>query len=225
MQSGCLLPSNQTGLTTISGMAKMTRKEQQEHNRGLLLEAAERIFGSRGIAGASLDDVAKEAGLTKGAVFSNFKNKTELVLEVIRNRQTSAAEVQEFDRILEEPDDHERLRAWCAHWVETARRGDRFMYARLMFDFLPYALREPELGAQLLELIAPASDGPSPIPADSPFAALPMHDQERIVMALDIGLSALHLLDPDGTDPALYTTAVMALTHTNYAPTPEEELG
>ena len=57
-----------------------TTKAQQQHNRLLLLQAAERVFASRGVDGASLEDVATEAGLTKGAIYSNFSSKGDLIL-------------------------------------------------------------------------------------------------------------------------------------------------
>lgn len=136
-------------------MARMTR--EQQHNRALLLEAAERIFAARGVAGASLDDVALEAGLTKGAVYSNFRNKGELILEVIRYRQTLSQEAQDFHAIFDRAtNDFERLEAWCGIWVLTAKSGDRSSYARLMFDFIPYALRDEHLTARFLEFISPS---------------------------------------------------------------------
>ena len=48
--------------------------------RSRLLEAAERVFFGRGFHGASLEAVAEEAGLTKGAVYSRFESKADLFL-------------------------------------------------------------------------------------------------------------------------------------------------
>ena len=98
----------------MKSMIRMIRNQQQRHNRLRLLAAAERIFAARGIAGASLDDVALEAGLTKGTVYSNFRNKSELILEVIRYRQTLSQEARDFHAILDRvANDDERLEAWC----------------------------------------------------------------------------------------------------------------
>ncbi|WP_172797102.1 TetR/AcrR family transcriptional regulator [Devriesea agamarum] len=208
-------------------MARMTRDQQRQHNRVLLLEAAEHIFATHGVEGASLDDVALAAGLTKGAVYSNFRNKGELILEVIRYRQTLSQEAQDFHAILDgATDDHERLEAWCNTWITTAKSGDRSSYARLLFDFIPYALRDEQLTARFLEFISPANDIPaeaSPIPSDSTFARIPVGDQFRILMALDLGLSALGLFDPDNVKPELYKTAVLSLTHTLYDASTESE--
>ncbi|GAA3664468.1 TetR/AcrR family transcriptional regulator [Microbacterium marinilacus] len=201
-------------------MARMTREQRQQHNRVLLLEAGERVFAARGVAGASLDDVALEAGLTKGAVYSNFRSKGELILEVIRYRQTLSQEAQGFHAILDRAsNDYERLEAWCDIWVLTAQSGERSSYARLLFDFIPYALRDEHLTARFLEFISPAGDisaGESPIPTDSRFARIPPGDQFRILTALDLGLSALGLFDPENVKPELYKTAVLSLAQTLY---------
>ncbi len=208
-------------------MARMTRDQQRQQNRVLLLEAAERIFATHGVEGASLDDVALEAGLTKGAVYSNFRNKGELILEVIRHRQTSSQEAQDFHAILDQTtDDRKRLEAWCDAWIMTAKSGERASYARLLFDFIPYALRDEQLTTRFLEFISPAddiSDDASPFPSDSAFARVPIGDQFRILTALDLGLSALGLFEPGNVKPELYKTVVLSLADTLYDATAESE--
>ncbi|WP_235834727.1 TetR family transcriptional regulator [Actinomadura logoneensis] len=64
---------------------RTTRRERREQTRAALLEAAERLWAERGIHGASLDDVASAAGLTKGAVYSNFAGKTDLLLALVEH--------------------------------------------------------------------------------------------------------------------------------------------
>ena len=208
-------------------MVRRTRDQQQQQNRVLLLEAAEHIFATRGVVGASLDDVALEAGLTKGAVYSNFRNKGELILEVIHYRQTLSQEAQDFHAILDRAtNDDERLEAWCDIWILTAKRGDRSNYARLLFDFIPYALRDEQLASRFLQFISPTDDIPpeaSPIPTDSRFARMPPGDQFRILTALDLGLSALALFDPENVKPELYKMAVLSLARTLYDPGEQSE--
>lgn len=62
---------------------RLTRKQRQEHTRRCLLEAAGRVFARRGLAQASVDEVAADAGFTKGAVYANFGSKEELFLEML----------------------------------------------------------------------------------------------------------------------------------------------
>jgi AcrR family transcriptional regulator len=51
--------------------------------RQRLLAAAEAEVGERGIAATSLDAVAKRAGLTKGAIYSTFGSRAELILAMV----------------------------------------------------------------------------------------------------------------------------------------------
>lgn len=49
-----------------------------------ILEAARRIFASKGYFGATLDDVAREVGIAKGTIYLYYPNKQALFSEVIR---------------------------------------------------------------------------------------------------------------------------------------------
>lgn len=62
-------------------MAKL-RDEHVDATRRALLAAARRRFGALGFAGTSLDDVAAEAGVTKGALYHHFGSKEHVFLEV-----------------------------------------------------------------------------------------------------------------------------------------------
>ncbi|MBO1767377.1 TetR family transcriptional regulator [Allobranchiibius sp. GilTou38] len=69
--------------------------------RRKVLDAAYVVFGERGIAGTSLEQVAAVAGLTKGAVYSNFRSKDELVLTLMEehaaDRITKSLQAMETD--------------------------------------------------------------------------------------------------------------------------------
>jgi len=58
-------------------MARRTRKEALE-TRDRILDAAERVFSRRGVSRTSLDDVARAAGVTRGAIYWHFKDKADL---------------------------------------------------------------------------------------------------------------------------------------------------
>jgi AcrR family transcriptional regulator len=62
------------------GVAVSSRQRRQAQTRAELLAAAARVFARRGYHGATLDEIAAEAGFTSGAVYSNFKGKEELFL-------------------------------------------------------------------------------------------------------------------------------------------------
>lgn len=61
----------------------LTRAEQQARTRDALVASARRVFARDGFHGANLTAIAREAGLTKGAVYSNFDNKADVFLAVL----------------------------------------------------------------------------------------------------------------------------------------------
>jgi AcrR family transcriptional regulator len=71
-------------------VVRLTRAESAALTRRRLLEAAQQVFFERGFHGASLEAVAEEAGLTKGAVYSQFASKADLFLayQEERNERT-----------------------------------------------------------------------------------------------------------------------------------------
>ena len=59
-------------------MARKT-KEGTEQTHAALLDAAEAVFQEKGVAAASLSDIATAAGMTRGAIYWHFKDKADLV--------------------------------------------------------------------------------------------------------------------------------------------------
>lgn len=58
-------------------MARKT-KEEAEATKEAILEAAAKVFVDKGVAKASLEEIASEAGVTRGAVYWHFKNKCDI---------------------------------------------------------------------------------------------------------------------------------------------------
>ncbi|QDX82179.1 TetR family transcriptional regulator [Denitratisoma sp. DHT3] len=58
-------------------MARKT-KEEAEHTRYRIIDAAQQVFHERGVSRTTLEKVAQVAGVTRGAVYWHFANKTEL---------------------------------------------------------------------------------------------------------------------------------------------------
>src|SRR6195952_2458714 len=81
-----------------AGATRLTRKQRQEHTRSCLLESAGRVFARRGLANASVDEVAADAGFTKGAVYANFGSKEELFFAMLQER--GEQRLVEMDRVL-----------------------------------------------------------------------------------------------------------------------------
>ena len=64
-------------------MMRMTREESQAATRSRLLAAAATLFAREGYVSTSVDRIAEDAGFSKGAFYSNFRNKEEIFLEVL----------------------------------------------------------------------------------------------------------------------------------------------
>ena len=63
-------------------MARCTKADAQATRSGLL-DAAEHLFQSRGVARTSLNDIALEAGMTRGAIYWHFKDKACLFIAMM----------------------------------------------------------------------------------------------------------------------------------------------
>ena len=123
------------------------RRRKVDRTRADLLDAAERVFSAKGFEGASVDDVATEAGYTKGAVYAHFGSKRDLFLAVARARLDVTTD-PEAHRIPGVGDQDVRVED-----VDTALRAlaedPRLL---LSLELLAYALRHPDDAADLPEL-------------------------------------------------------------------------
>jgi len=117
--------------------------------RERLIEAAAAVIGEKGFDRASLEEIAAQAGMTRGAVYGNFKNKEELFLAVIETRWKpiippfkSGASLREQMRILGKT---------VATEAQTRRK-----YAAMATAFQLYALTHEPMRAKLTEKNAAA---------------------------------------------------------------------
>ncbi|MFI7632961.1 TetR/AcrR family transcriptional regulator [Nonomuraea sp. NPDC049400] len=194
---------------------RLTRQEQRERNRLNLLEAAEKVFAERGIQGGSIDDVAAEAGLTKGAVYSNFAGKEDLLLAVMRHRLGQEARAQS-ERLLHsgrEPD--ELVAEYGQYWVEVVRSEAQEKFAQMTVELMIHATRHPAVREQLVAVLFPpggSSDRHPLAPPGSALAELPYEQADAILKSLDIGMRLLTLLAPEHCPPELFPTALQLLS-------------
>ncbi|MEX0869046.1 MAG: TetR/AcrR family transcriptional regulator [Nitriliruptoraceae bacterium] len=68
---------------------RRTRAEQQEETRRRLLDAASAVFAESGFEGASIDAITQRAGYTRGAFYSNFASKAELLIALSKQRMAA----------------------------------------------------------------------------------------------------------------------------------------
>lgn len=193
---------------------RLTREEQRVRNQKELLAAAVRVFAERGIAGASLDEVAAEAGLTKGAVYSNFANKEELVIQVLWQQIASPENIEAERLAASSASTEELINTYGDLWAATLRSGTRDAYSRVALEFMAHALRDPALREEYRDFVFPPmemAESHQFAPEGSELAKLPAGLTLNLVTALSIGLGSLSLISAEHSPPELFRVALRLL--------------
>ena len=94
---------------------RVTRDDRKAQTRERLIAEAHRVFLRRGFHAATLEEIAAEAGVTKGAVYSNFEGKTDLFMAVLDARKRGRLEL------------YERVRSSAPSMEDSARAHVRVM--------------------------------------------------------------------------------------------------
>lgn len=128
---------------------RLTRAERRDATRERLLGAARAILAEKGYAAASVEDIAAAAGHTRGAFYSNFRDKADVLFELLRRDQDEAAAA--LQRIVGSHDsDDDVQRAMLAYW----RRGTTQSASRLLWlDAQFQAARDPRFRARFGALL------------------------------------------------------------------------
>ena len=192
---------------------RLSRPEQVQRNRGLVLEAARRVFLERGYAGATLDAIADEAGFSKGVVYSQFAGKSDLLLALLEARIEQRA--AENLAVTEGLAGLEGLQALLG--ANARRTQDAPAWSRLLIEFRITAGRDPELNARYAAAHAVgverfgdllgelAARGGLRFVHGSQIAA-------RLIFALDAGATLERIADPDGMPAHVLDDLVSRLT-------------
>jgi AcrR family transcriptional regulator len=194
---------------TAEAPRRPTRKEKQAETRDRLLAAAERVFLRHGLQGSSVEEIAAEAGFTRGAFYSNFKSKDELFVALLQDRV-----YRQYAQMAEEAQEQpgtprERLR-WGIERVRDVQKGEEGSWLfRLWLECLTQAARDEEfrkLAATFWSgnraLLAEQTKGTFKELGRKP--PLPAKQIATAMIALDVGLAVQHLVDPDEAPLDLY---------------------
>jgi AcrR family transcriptional regulator len=193
-----------------------TRAQKREANREQILRAARDVFGARGYHGATIEDIAEEAGLSNGAIYYNFQNKEELFLALL-------------DARLDERLEHTRKTLAGAGASSTRKRTleeeardvtRSFKESRewrlLLLEFVAYAARNPTFAArfrehkrQLRAALAEILD--QHLSARGIKPAMPIDQLALAVTGLANGLAVEELSDPGSVSDQLLGDALALL--------------
>ena len=203
---------------------RITREERRRRTRSDLLAAARRVFLARGFHGASLEEISREAGYTKGAVQSNWESKDELFLAVF----------DEFRAL--------RIRSYVenvldgATFEEGVRRGARVAWSgaraepewtALLVEFWTHVSRRDGLRRAMSQRHERAMDAVAGVLEELARRhgvefLIPTREVARGSAALLRGLELERTLDPDAGDAAqfeeMWTAFVRGLVRERGAP-------
>lgn len=102
-------------------MARRTKQEALE-TRNQIIDAAELCFFNKGVSHTSLAEIAKTAGVTRGAIYWHFENKGEVLDALLVRAKTPIQHLEEASRNSDEPDPLGRLQAMIAEVFRQAER-------------------------------------------------------------------------------------------------------
>ena len=190
---------------------RISRKESQIQTRERLLDAALTVFSRRGYYAASVDEVAAEAGYSKGAVYSNFSNKEELFLALIDRR--FASDIQGYPGIINFMTDGLQLEKG-SDFKEQVMKDHTWNV--LMVEFFLYAIRaganRKKLAVRLAQLRGIMEKNLSTLYEElGKKPGLPVEELPWSVFSLGIGLMLQLYIDPDGLPEGVYERALQQL--------------
>lgn len=132
-----------TRVTGAPVRQRRNRAEARADNRRALLDAAAELIVEVGYASAQLDEIASRAGLTKGAVYSIFGGKLELLRELVDEH---AREVRPLLGLEVAPDARQTaedvVTALARAYVAFCRRADARSVLAFELDLAGLALRD-----------------------------------------------------------------------------------
>jgi AcrR family transcriptional regulator len=185
---------------------RLTRAEQREQTRGCLVAAAAKVFTRRGYDNASLDEVAEEAGFTKGAVYSNFKGKEDLFLATFDTHFEER--LQSIKRVMqEEPDEQGTAHAAGMDFMDKLNRDPDYFV--LFFEFWAYAQRNPGVKKKFLPRVQRFRSALAELfeaKSDVTGLELPMPTEQlaSMLIAMAAGVAMERELDPRSVPDDMY---------------------
>jgi AcrR family transcriptional regulator len=187
------------------------RDEQRALTRARLLDAARRVFARRGYHAASLEEIAREAGATTGAIYSNFAGKEELFLALFEDHV--ASQIRKYREIFARGTNvEERSRGGADDWMAYLHdEPDSFP---LLIEFWSYAVRDPKLRPRYAERLAvfretfaqQIEEGARDLGIELPLGFA--QRMGTVINALGNGLALEKLADPDSVPDELLGSTI-----------------
>jgi AcrR family transcriptional regulator len=217
-----------TGDTGPAGTVSADRPERtarREATRQRILDAAREVFAERGVIGGTVEEICDRAGFTRGAFYSNFSDKEDVLQALVEREQSNLltdleASLADVEPELEEASDFAAALAPIVERILRSIPMDRQLLL-VQTELEIHAIRQPGEGRSLRDGEARFRERIAGFIAD----AMARHDRELLVepgVAADAVLGIMErgvrraLLagdgDPDATGRAVLPGLMLALS-------------
>ncbi len=184
---------------------RMTREQSRANTRERLLRAARSVFARSGFHGASVEEIASEAGFSTGALYSNFNGKEDLFL-VLMEREIDEHAREISDAVRTRASMAERATGGARQWMTMIERDREVLL--LFMEFWAYGVRDaqvrPKVAAQFAQmrklLTRLIAEGARDFALELDIPA------EQLAVAIDAladGIARQKLADPDAVPDEL----------------------
>jgi AcrR family transcriptional regulator len=185
---------------------RVSRSERKARTREELILAARVVFMRRGFHGATLDEIAEEAGYTKGAVYSNFAGKDDLYLALLDAHYEQRIEAY-VQMLYDEETFEDAIRA-VGRFMEQADSRDPDWLPTLA-EFVAHAARHESLRRSYLQvrerfLVAVSNVIDALCERHGLGLRVPTLEAARASSVFTRGYSAERRLDPDAVSPEMF---------------------
>jgi AcrR family transcriptional regulator len=193
---------------------RISRSERKARTREELLVAARKVFLRRGFHGATLEEIADEAGYTKGAVYSNFVDKDALFLALLQAHYDERVGVYTH-LILEEAEDLDNAFLAVSRFMGGADAREP-KWLPLLGEFVAHASRQKQLRREYIRVREGFLDAVAAMIAalaerHGVTLRVSANEAARASSVLIRGISAERLLDPGLVSPDLFVELHTAL--------------
>jgi AcrR family transcriptional regulator len=196
---------NSAGAAGTEPIPRMTREQSRANTRDRLLAAARVAFARSGFHGASVEEIASEAGFSTGALYSNFEGKEDLFL-VLMEREIDEHARELADAVRARPTVAERATGGARTWMSMIDREPDMLL--LFMEFWAYGVRDPEVRPKVAARFAQMRRVLTTLIADgaSEFDLELEMPAEQLAVAIDAladGIARQRLADPDAVPDEL----------------------
>jgi len=196
-----------------SASTRMTREQSRANTRERLLTAARSVFARSGFHGASVEEIASEAGFSTGALYSNFDGKQDLFL-VLMEREIDEHAREIADAVRERASVAERATGGARQWMTMIEREPDVLL--LFMEFWAYGVRDAQVRPKVAARFAQMRDVLTGLIADGvrEFDLELTIPAEQLAVAIDAladGIARQKLADPRAVPDELMGTVLSLL--------------